>query len=206
MSSLQLILASSSPRRKKLLSLIGWQFRIIPAKITEVFPADKSPEIAVQILARQKAESVAEGLADSVIIAADTVVMLGNQVLGQPADQKEAAEMLASLSGRTHEVFTGVCLVRVKNRSDFVNRLSFYERTKVTFGTLNNREINQYIKSGSPMDKAGSYGIQDDWGALFVSRIEGDYYNVVGLPLHKLYQNMKIIAPEIINQAYIEST
>jgi septum formation protein len=206
MSSVQLILASSSPRRKKLLSQIGLSFRVIASRIEEIFPVHEKPAKAVQTIATQKAESVAEGKASSLIIAADTVVVLDGNVLGQPANQDEAKKMLSSLSNKSHNVYTGVAIIRTDKYAVIKDQLSFYERTKVTFATLDNREIDQYIQSGSPMDKAGAYGIQDDLGALFVSRIEGDYYNVVGLPLHKLYKNMKAIAPEIINHIYSQET
>ena len=206
MSSVQLILASSSPRRKKLLSQIGLSFRVIASRIEEIFPVHEKPAKAVQTIATQKAESVAEGKASSLIIAADTVVVLDGNVLGQPANQDEAKKMLSSLSNKSHNVYTGVAIIRTDKYAVIKDQLSFYERTKVTFATLDNREIDQYIQSGSPMDKAGAYGIQDDLGALFVSRIEGDYYNVVGLPLHKLYKNMKVVAPEIINHIYSQET
>ncbi len=202
MSSVQLILASSSPRRKKLLSQIGLSFRVIASQIEEIFPVHEKPGKAVQTIATQKAAFVAEGKANSLVIAADTIVVLDGIILGQPANQQEAKTMLSSLSSKTHDVYTGVAIIRTGKNAEIKVQHAFHERTKVTFATLDNREIDQYIQSGSPMDKAGAYGIQDDWGALFVSRIEGDYYNVVGLPLHKLYKNMKSIAPEIINHIY----
>jgi septum formation protein len=205
MNSLQLILASSSPRRKKLLTQIGWPFMVIPSKVKEIFP-DENPETAVQSLARQKAESVADGKTDSLVIAADTIVVLDGRVLGQPGSSEEAMEMLKSLSGRSHDVYTGVYLIRTDQEAMILNQLSFYEQTKVHFAALEKHEMKRYIDSGSPMDKAGAYGIQDDWGALFVSRIDGDYYNVVGLPLHKLYQQMKLIAPDFLKQAYTQAT
>jgi septum formation protein len=205
MNSLQLILASSSPRRKKLLTQIGWPFMVIPSKVKEIFP-DENPETAVQSLARQKAESVADGKTDSLVIAADTIVVLDGRVLGQPGSSEEAMEMLKSLSGLSHDVYTGVYLIRTDQEAMILNQLSFYEQTKVHFAALEKHEMKRYIDSGSPMDKAGAYGIQDDWGALFVSRIDGDYYNVVGLPLHKLYQQMKLIAPDFLKQAYTQAT
>lgn len=205
MKSLQLILASSSPRRKKLLTQIGWPFKVIPSEVKEIFP-DENPETAVQSLARQKAESVANGKTDSLVIAADTIVVLDGRVLGQPGSSEEAMEMLKSLSGRSHDVYTGVDLIRTDQEAMILNHLSFYEQTKVHFAALEKHEMKHYIDTGSPMDKAGAYGIQDDWGALFVSRIDGDYYNVVGLPLHKLYQKMKLIAPDFLNQAYTQAT
>lgn len=201
-----LILASSSPRRKKLLSQLGLSFEVIPSKIEENFDSDRDPAEIVEILAYQKALSVAPGRSNSLVIAADTLVVLNGIILGQPADESEARQMLRNLSGNTHDVFTGVVLIRTGGDTKITKELCFHERTKVTFTTLTEREIEQYVHSGSPMDKAGAYGIQDDWGSLFISGIEGDFYNVVGFPLHKFYQKMKQIAPEIMNQAHKQTS
>ncbi len=201
-----LILASNSPRRKKLLSQLGLSFEVIPSNIEENFDSDRDPAEIVETLAHQKALSVASERAHSLVIAADTLVVLNGSILGQPADESEARQMLRNLSGNTHDVFTGVALIRTGGDAKITKELCFHERTKVTFTTLTEREIDQYVRSGSPMDKAGAYGIQDDRGSLFISGIEGDYYNVVGFPLHKFYQNMKQIAPEIVNQAHMQTS
>lgn len=198
-----LILASGSPRRKKLLLQLGLTFEIIPSKIEEIIEPDSKPDEIVKNLAFQKAFSVAENRSDCLVIAADTIVVLDNKILGQPSDTSEAIEMLHSLSGKNHEVYTGVALLRCNERAKIINEVRFHERTKVSFATLTESEIMEYVRTGSPMDKAGAYGIQDDRGSLFISGIEGDFYNVVGFPLHKFYQKMKQIAPEIINQTKI---
>jgi septum formation protein len=203
---LLLILASGSPRRKKLLSMLGLSFKVIPSEIEEIIDPGKRPSKIVKDLAYQKGISVANNHPDSLVIAADTIVVLNNKVLGQPDDKSEAIRMLQSLSGRTHEVYTGVALIKTGKYAEVIREIRFYERTKVSFASLLESEILEYVKSGSPMDKAGAYGIQDERGALYISGIEGDYYNVVGLPIHKFYQKMKLIAPEIFHKANIETS
>jgi septum formation protein len=119
-------------------------------------------------------------------------------VLEKPADPDHAKTMLRSLSGNTHEVYTGVALIKTGRSGNICKRCTFFERTLVAFGALTEYEIDSYVDSGSPMDKAGAYGIQDDWGALFVERIDGDYYNVVGFPLYRFYRTLKEFAPEYV--------
>lgn len=203
---IHLILASGSPRRKKLLSMLGLSFDVIPSEIDEIIDPGKRPSKNVEDLAYQKGISVAGKNPDSLVIAADTIVVLNNKILGQPADRSEAIKMLQSLSGRTHEVYTGVALLKTDKRAEIIREIRFYERTKVSFTSLSESEILEYVQSGNPMDKAGAYGIQDERGALYISGIEGDYYNVVGLPIHKFYQKMKLIAPEIFQNANIETS
>ncbi len=181
-----LILASASPRRIQLLRQVGLEFRAISASIQEEYNGRKPVEFAVD-MAVEKASSVAASLEQAIVLAADTIVVLGDKILGKPSDAKEAKEMLHSLSNRLHEVITGYCIYdRPSN-----NVIKNYELTKVWFRELENEEIESYVNSGSPLDKAGAYGIQDDFGAVFVSRIEGCYYNVVGLPLAKVYNDLK---------------
>ena len=185
--NLPLILASQSPRRRRLLERIGLNFTVQVSPAEEVIPADASPENIVQVLARQKAGPVADQHPEALILAADTVVALDGHILGKPNSTAEAAETLQRLSGKTHTVYTGVSLIhRQSNRS-----VTAVEATEVTFGMLDSTEIEAYVATGSPMDKAGSYGIQDDMGALFVDGIQGDYYNVVGLPLRRLYMLLR---------------
>lgn len=180
---LPLILASQSPRRRRLLERLGLEFTVQVSPAEEVIPADASPENIVQVLARQKADPVADQHPKALVLAADTVVAIDGQILGKPSSGAEAAETLQRLSDNTHTVFTGIALThRQSNRS-----AAAVEGTDVTFGPLDRTEIEAYVATGSPMDKAGSYGIQDDLGALFVDGIRGDYYNVVGLPLRRLY-------------------
>lgn len=177
-----MILASQSPRRYELLKLISEDFSVIPATGEEVVPEGLSPAEVVQHLARQKAEEIRalySGTPKEPIIAADTVVAIDGKILGKPKDAFDAADMLGLLSGRVHSVFTGVCVIDGERESVFA------EETKVEFYELSTEEIRAYIATGEPMDKAGAYGIQDK-GALIVKRIDGDYYNVMGLPVGRL--------------------
>ncbi|MBQ8342583.1 MAG: septum formation protein Maf [Clostridia bacterium] len=174
------ILASASPRRKQLLAELIEQFEIIPARGEERADITLPPERLVQALAAQKAEEVAalpkaQGKA---VLGSDTVVALDGEVLGKPRDEEDAARMLRALSGRTHEVFTGVCIIYPKGGD--VLKVTAVACTKVRFLTLTEEKIAAYVATGSPMDKAGAYGIQD--GDL-VEEIDGSFSNVVGLPL-----------------------
>ncbi len=186
-SNLPLILASKSPRRKKLLEQIGLEFEIIASDFDEDSIEYTDPENYSKFLATAKAKRVAETLENpSVVIGADTIVVLENQVMNKPANEKDAIRMLKLLSGKAHSVYTAVAFVR---SSDMYSK-SYVKKTEVTFRTLDESEILQYVKSGSPLDKAGSYGIQDDYGAVFVKHIEGCYYNIVGLPLELFYSEL----------------
>ena len=179
-----LILASKSPRRKELLSIITREFEIIPAVGEE--RADKSfpPAEYVTELARHKAEEIACSHRSNIVIGADTVVAIDGEILGKPTDAADAKRMLSKLSGREHSVFTGVCIIREDAN------ISFCEETKVRFFDLSGQEIDAYIATGEPFDKAGAYGIQE-LGALLVSGITGDYYNVMGLPVGRLSRELK---------------
>ena len=172
------ILASQSPRRRQLLGQMGFtDFKICPARGEEVASPGLPPAQLVEALSSQKAAEVAAAAeADALIIAADTVVAVDDRVLGKPHSEEEAAEMLLSLSGREHTVYTGVTLRR---GSQIVTR---HEATQVRFRSLTREEIDAYVATGEPMDKAGAYGIQER-GALLVEGIRGDYFNVVGLPV-----------------------
>jgi septum formation protein len=186
----KIILASSSPRRKYLLDMIlknfGLKFQIIPANITESVHSGKIYSNTVKELAMEKAENVA-ARENGLIIAADTIVVINKMVLGKPENYENAKIMLNLLSGKEHEVFTGIAFLDTYNKRKEVD----YEVTKVKFRKLSNNEIDFYINSGSPMDKAGAYGIQDDFGSTFVENIEGDFFNVVGLPVVKTYLLLK---------------
>lgn len=192
-----IILASSSPRRKYLLEQIGLTPLIIPAGIEETMPPDCSPEQTAVYLSAQKAAHVAKNYAHGLIIGADTVVVHKHEILNKPESKEQAYDFLRRLSGETHYVITGVTLVEKDGNTE--RNLSFFERTEVTFGNLSNQEIQKYVASGSPMDKAGAYGIQDDIGALFVRKISGCYYNVVGFPLFLFYENLKQFAPAYLS-------
>ena len=177
---MQLILASQSPRRRELLTQMGFSdFIIRPAQGEEVIDPALTPGELVESLSRQKAAEVARTAPDALVIAADTVVTADGRVLGKPQSKEDAAAMLRFLSGRTHTVYTGVTVQQGTRIS------TQHEATKVRFRPLTETEISAYIASGEPMDKAGSYGIQG-LGALLVEGIEGDYFNVVGLPVCRL--------------------
>lgn len=179
-----LVLASRSPRRRALLERLGLAFDVRPSPDDERWPEGEAPGTAVERLALEKAEAVAHAAPEALTLGADTVVVLEGTVLGKPADPEEARRMLRRLSGATHTVYTGLALVHPASG----RRVTAHETTAVTFAPLTEDEIARYVATGAPLDKAGAYGIQDDAGALFVTRIEGDYYNVVGLPLHRLYR------------------
>ena len=181
-----LILASKSPRRKELLSLITRDFEIIPAVGEERADKSLSPSEYVTELAKHKAEEVACSYPDDTVIGADTVVAIDGEILGKPRDEADARRMLRLLSGCEHSVFTGTCII-YKNKN-----IAFCEETKVRFFELSDKEIDDYIVTGEPFDKAGAYGIQE-LGALLVSGITGDYYNVMGLPVGRLARELKNI-------------
>lgn len=186
------ILASQSPRRRQLLEMLGMDFTVMPAKGEETIPEGAGPDETVRVLSRQKAAMVAaEADPEDVIIAADTIVWHNDQVLGKPRTEQEAARMLSALSGNTHRVYTGVTV----RKGETV--LSGVECTYVTFRKLTGREIDAYIATGAPMDKAGAYGIQGA-ACLFVEGIRGDYYNVVGLPVCRLGKMLKELGVEIL--------
>lgn len=178
---MELILASGSPRRKELLQQIGLTFSVHPADVEEVLDPAWSARHAVEQLSAQKAAAVAKSFPQSLVLAADTVVSLDETILGKPKTAEDAFTMLRALSGRSHVVYTGFTLRRGETC------LTRSEATHVTFRPLSDEEISAYIASGEPMDKAGAYGIQG-LGALFVSAIDGDYFNVMGLPLCALAQ------------------
>jgi len=179
------ILASQSPRRKQILSLIGLPCTVIPSDHDEDTLAEPDPINHVLQQAMAKAACVAGHIEDGVVIGADTIVVLDGEILGKPDTEEHAVAMLQRLSGRTHHVFTGFALWR---RPDD-KKLSDYDVTAVHFRHLYDWEIERYVQSGSPMDKAGAYGIQDQ-SAVFADRIEGCFYNVVGFPLTRFYQTL----------------
>ncbi|MBS4208958.1 Maf family protein [Bacillus sp. FJAT-50079] len=174
-----LILASSSPRRKELLGKLSIPFISHSCDVDETVSTSLSPSEIVTVLAKRKAAAVSRQYPQSYIIGSDTIVVSNQLVLGKPKDEKEARQMLRTLSGRVHSVYTGVAVLH-----DGVEYV-FYEKTDVEFWELSEEEIERYIDSGEPFDKAGAYGIQG-LGALFVKSISGDYYSVVGLPVSRL--------------------
>lgn len=192
---LKIVLASASPRRKKLLTQLGLIFEIIPSATEEIITSS-IPEEVVTDLSLQKATDIAGRVSNALIIGADTIVVQGNDILGKPVDEDDALRILNRLSGTSHSVFTGVSIVITDKNNEVTATHSFYEETKVWFSSLSETELKAYISTGSPMDKAGAYGIQDDWGAALVERIEGDFYNVVGFPLNRFYREMKKLNPD----------
>lgn len=193
-----IVLASASPRRKKLLEQIGLKFIQSPSDVDESIADGLNPVETVTNLASLKSSKVASRFQNALIIAADTIVVYKNTILGKPVDKDDAVRILKTLSGNTHLVITGVSLRLTDENGRIYSSCDFNEQTKVTFAALTQQEIEDYIATGSPFDKAGAYGIQDDWGSVFVSSIEGDYYNVVGFPLHSFYQELKIFAPDFL--------
>jgi septum formation protein len=195
-----IILASGSPRRKKLLQQINIPFRVDVSSAPETYAASLSASEVVETLAQRKAKDVAGRHRNTLVIGADTIVLFENNILEKPESPREAEQMLQSLSGQTHQVLTGVALCVVGASHNITDITTFYETTNVIFGDINATDISRYVATGSPMDKAGGYGIQDDYGAIFVKRIEGDYYNVVGFPLHRFYNELNRFAPEFLSQ------
>lgn len=193
----KVILASASPRRRELLAQIGMDFKVIISKADENI-SEPAPEQLVMKLSDIKAMAVYEehGIEDeaTIILGADTVVAFGGKVLGKPKDTQQAKEMLSMLSDNTHQVFTGVTILYKKQGE--LKRETFYDKTTVYTYPISDKEIDGYIMTGEPMDKAGSYGIQGI-GAKFIKKIDGDYNNVVGLPVSKIYQKIKEIENEV---------
>ena len=187
----RLILASASPRRAEILRDAGFDFEVRPCAVDESLRPGESPAAHVERLAREKAVAAAGMEGTGIIIAADTVVVANRKILGKPASRADARRMLRALSGRTHQVLTGIAILKLfqppgmnsKRRVGFLS--SAVETTRVTFARLNRREIEEYVASGEPHDKAGAYAVQGR-GGRFVTRIEGCYFNVVGLPLAHL--------------------
>lgn len=183
----KLILASASPRRAEILHNAGYAFAVVSSAIDETPIPGESAEAMVARLADAKAELVAaRSVGPAIVIAADTAVLIGTQILGKPRTTEDARQMLQSLSGMTHSVITGVSLVRLPD----VERRSFVESTQVHFATLSAEEIEEYLATGEPFDKAGGYAIQGRAGR-FIPRIEGCYFNVVGLPLARLGRELR---------------
>lgn len=180
-------LASKSPRRRKLLKQIGIKFKAFTVNSSEDFFDGEHPVACVKRIAIEKMEKAKRRVSNSIIITADTIVVLRGKVIGKPTSKADAIKILALLSGKVHIVYTGFFVLNQKTGKSVID----YEKTEVEFRRLKQDEIIDYVDGGSPMDKAGAYGIQDDFGAVFVKRINGCYYNVVGLPLTKLYNALR---------------
>jgi len=186
----KLILASQSPRRQELLKEMGLDFQVLTIKVDESFPPELTPSEAVQYIARKKAEALTDYADQDLVLTADTIVVLDGRILGKPKDEKDALEMLSSLSGRWHEVMTACCLLY---RGKFSTIL---EVTRVCFRELSRKELEHYIQEYQPFDKAGAYGIQEWIGIVGVTEIQGSYHNVVGLPTTRLYEALKELGPK----------
>jgi septum formation protein len=180
-----LILASSSPRRQYLMKEAGFEFATEKPDVDESFPAEMPVDQVARYLAQKKAEYFRLKIRDEIVVTADTVVILFNRILNKPQDRNEAIEMLSSLSGRTHLVMTGVCIVSKEKEE------SFDDTTEVTFQALTREEIEFYVDNYKPYDKAGAYGAQDWIGMVAIQKITGSYFNVMGLPIHKVYEHLR---------------
>lgn len=183
-SNLPIYLASKSPRRKKLLQSLNLNFETVVVDCEEKIKHGEKPANVVQRLAKEKLNAALGKIKRGIIITADTIVVIDGRIIGKPKSKKDAADILKFLSGRTHIVYTGFSVCNTKTGRTITD----FEKTRVSFRKLETEEISKYIATGSPLDKAGAYGIQDDFGAVFVEKINGCYNNVVGLPLTKLYQ------------------
>jgi septum formation protein len=189
-----LVLASASPRRRRLLERLGLDFTVQPSDVSETLPPDVAPHEQVAALAARKAQDVAPARPDALTLAADTLVAAGDDVLGKPADAEKARAMLRRLADTSHEVHTGLALAHPA--TDRLTRLT--ETTRVHFGAWDAALAEDYVGGGAPLDKAGAYGLQDPQAALFVKGIEGDYYNVVGLPLYRLRRALRQSFPDFL--------
>jgi len=181
-----LILASKSPRRYELLKRMDLDFRVESIDVAETYPSDLPSSEVPRYLAEKKAQAYHHLLKDEILIAADTVVILGEEILGKPKNKPEAVEQFSKLSGKTHKVITGVCLLSREKME------SFQDITAVTFKSLTEEEIQYYIDNYQPYDKAGAYGIQEWIGLIAVTEIRGSFFNVVGLPVHRIYEAIKV--------------
>ncbi|AKD04673.1 Maf family nucleotide pyrophosphatase [Pontibacter korlensis] len=186
-----LLLASNSPRRKELLASLGLKYEVMVKEVHEDFPEHLKREEVAEFLASHKAGAYTADITNEALITADTIVCLGERVMNKPANYDEAKEMLEALSGTSHEVITGVCILTSKGKA------VFHDSTKVYFKKLSASEIDYYITHYKPFDKAGAYGIQEWIGMIGIERIEGSYFNVMGLPVQKLYT--KLVDLEILH-------
>jgi septum formation protein len=196
----ELVLASGSPRRKNLLKTIGLSFSVHPSSVTEEVPGEPAPGELVEILAAKKALAVAHTKKQALVIGADTVVALGDEILGKPGDEKEACRILQHLQGQSHQVYTGIALVEVV-KGKVSHRLIRHRVTEVMIRNMSLDEIRWYVSTGEPMDKAGAYGIQGI-GSLWVDWIDGCYSNVVGMSLPLLYDMMNEMGYPVLKGSF----
>jgi septum formation protein len=186
LNNYNIILASRSPRRQQLLRELGLKFNIVIKDYNEIYPEGLKGEEIARYVCREKAMVFKNEISDNeIVITADTIVWCNNKVLGKPLDYEDAVSILEEISGNTHEVITGVCIY------SYYKEITFSVSTKVTFDTLSGEEISYYIDKFKPYDKAGAYGIQEWIGIIACSHIEGSYFNVVGLPVQRLYRELE---------------
>jgi len=183
----KIILASGSPRRRELLGRMGVEFDLMPCEAEEKYDSSLSPVEIVKYLAKQKAETVNKMVRDSIVIGADTIVSVDEHILGKPADKAQAYDMIKKLSGRWHDVITGICMY---NEDEFIID---HVNTRVHFVDMSEDEINSYINTNEPYDKAGAYGVQGLAG-MYIDAIEGDYYNIMGFPMAKVRNMLKSLS------------
>ncbi|MBK7868913.1 MAG: septum formation protein Maf [Ignavibacteriales bacterium] len=187
---LKIVLASGSPRRKFLLGQIVREIEVVRLDTDESFPLEMHQnDVALMVAKRKMDDAISRGI-EGIIVTADTIVLLDGEILGKPADSEEAKSMLRRLSGKTHTVITGFSVFNTQNDK----RIDSYSETKVTFTDLTEDEIAGYVKTGSSLDKAGGYGVQDGYGSIFMEKIDGCYYNVMGLPTNSVYEALKKVA------------
>ncbi|MDO8683278.1 MAG: Maf family protein [Armatimonadota bacterium] len=197
MKSRRIILASASPRRRELLGLICPEFEVGPSDFDESrISSELPPAEYVAVSARRKARAVASGLDNAIVIGADTIVVVGGEILGKPSDTDDARRMLRIISGRTHQVYTGLCVIEIRNGTTIEK--SGIESTDVTVRRLTDSMIERYLTTGEPMDKAGAYAIQGK-GAVLIERIKGCYFNVVGLPIYLLSLLLEELGMEVFD-------
>lgn len=189
----QIILASSSPRRKKLLEQLGISVKVVPSNIDEKLNPRLKAKSQAETLSLEKAQAVARNYKDALVLAADTIVYIGTEILGKPKDTDEAKRMLRKLSGKKHSVFTGFTVIHTETKKTITDS----SETKVTFRKLSEQEIKNYVKKEHTLDKAGAYGVQGI-GAVLVEKIEGDFFNVVGLPISKIMPILKKFDIEVL--------
>lgn len=184
----KIILASNSPRRKEIMEMLPWSFSVDAVETDETMDKNIPLEENLKNLAYQKAEKISDKYPDKIVIGADTIVFAGGKILGKPTDEKDAREMLRLISSEEHYVYTGVCILKKDSSVD----IRFVEKTAITMTKMSESDIDEYISYGEYIGKAGSYAIQGK-GGIYVEKIDGDFYNVVGLPLNRLYRNLKEI-------------
>lgn len=185
---MRIILASQSPRRRELFEKLGVPFEVMVSEEEEKITSSDPKEVTCQ-LSGQKAQAIAIQMEDGIVVGADTVVALEGKILGKPKDREDAINMIGSLQGKTHTVYTGVTILK-KEKGKIVDKITFSEETKVFVDSMSDEEIFDYVETEEPYDKAGGYGIQGVF-SKYIERIEGDYFNVVGLPIHRVYAVMK---------------